>query len=244
MATILIETDLDVISKQRELVTEALSADGVYVRAKETLEELLAKGEIKGTDRAKVVAETIAGMASQITASTMNAALQWTAQEKELALKKEEMEYQLDILVQNKLLVENQVEASLADRQLKQAQLRRVYGTPAINSSGDIIGLSDNGKEYVSIQNIEEDTAGKEQARLKVADDMLTSSKNRDVLVTQKALYERQIEGFDDNKHQKLFDTQMNAWGLMFSSGMLTTKPSIIDSDAVSTLYNELTSSL
>jgi hypothetical protein len=161
MATILIETDLDVISKQRELVTEALSADGVYIRAKETLEELLAKGEIKGTDRAKVVAETIAGMASQITASTMSAALQWTAQEKEFALKKQEMEYQLDILAQNKLLVENQVEASLADRQIKQAQLRRVYGTPTTDSNGDVIALGSDGKEYVGIQNVLQDTANK-----------------------------------------------------------------------------------
>lgn len=161
MATILIETDLDVISKQRELVTEALSADGVYIRAKETLEELLAKGEIKGTDRAKVVAETIAGMASQITASTMSAALQWTAQEKEFALKKQEMEYQLDILAQNKLLVENQVEASLADRQIKQAQLRRVYGTPTTDSNGDVIALGSDGKEYVGMQNVLQDTANK-----------------------------------------------------------------------------------
>jgi hypothetical protein len=37
MATILIETDLDVISKQRQLVEEALGPDSVYIRMKETL---------------------------------------------------------------------------------------------------------------------------------------------------------------------------------------------------------------
>lgn len=244
MATILIDTDLDVISKQKELVTEALSSDGVYIRAKETLEDLLSKGEIKGTDRAKVIAETIAGMAAQITSATMSTALQWSLQEKELALKKEELEYQLDILAENKNLAENQADSSKADKQIKQAQLRRIYGTPSIDNNGDVIGLADNGKEYTSIQNIVEDTAGKAQARAKVADDITTSAKNREVLTTQKALYERQIVGFDDNKYQKLFDTQMSAWGLMFSSGMLTTKPEIIDSDSVSDLYNQLTSSL
>ena len=53
-------------------------------------------------------------------------------------------------------------------------------------------------------------------------------------------LLTRQREGFDDNKYQKLFEAQMNAWALMFSSGILTTKPNIIKDDAVSTLYDAL----
>lgn len=53
-------------------------------------------------------------------------------------------------------------------------------------------------------------------------------------------LLKRQKEGFDDNKHQKLFEAQMNAWALMFSSGLLTTKPQIISNDSASALYNTL----
>ena len=53
-------------------------------------------------------------------------------------------------------------------------------------------------------------------------------------------LLNRQKEGFDDNKHQKLFEAQMNAWALMFSSGLLTTQPSIISNDSASSLYNTL----
>ena len=37
MATIIIETDLDVVSKQRQLVEEALGAYSVYIRMRETL---------------------------------------------------------------------------------------------------------------------------------------------------------------------------------------------------------------
>jgi hypothetical protein len=161
MATILIETDLDVVSKQRLLVEEALGPDSVYIRMKETLIDLLNSGEIKGTDRAKVVGETIAQMSASITANVMNTGLQWAEAEKRLALQKEEMQKQLDILDQNKLLIENQVVASLADRQLKQAQLRREYGTPSLDGSGNVIGLADDGKEYASILNIEADTANK-----------------------------------------------------------------------------------
>ena len=53
-------------------------------------------------------------------------------------------------------------------------------------------------------------------------------------------LLNRQKDGFDDNKYQKLFEAQMNAWALMFSSGLLTTKPSIISNDSASALYNTL----
>ena len=53
-------------------------------------------------------------------------------------------------------------------------------------------------------------------------------------------LLDRQRQGFDDNKHQKLFEAQMNAWALMFSSGLLTTKPQIISNDSASSLYNAL----
>ena len=71
----------------------------------------------------------------------------------------------------------------------------------------------------------------------KLNDDKLTSAKQRD-------LYQRQIEGFDDNKYQKLFESQLSSWGLMFSSGMLTEKPSIITGDEVSQLYTKLTENM
>ena len=161
MATILIETDLDVVSKQRLLVEEALGPDSVYIRMKETLIDLIDKSELKGTDRAKVVGDTIAQMSASITANVMNTGLQWAEAEKRLALQKAEMERQLDILDQNKLLIANQVVTSLADRQLKQAQLRREYGTPTLDSNGNVTGLGDDGKEYTSILNIQADTANK-----------------------------------------------------------------------------------
>ena len=53
-------------------------------------------------------------------------------------------------------------------------------------------------------------------------------------------LLNRQKEGFDDNKYQKLFEAQMNAWALMFSSGLLSDKPQIISNDSASSLYNAL----
>ena len=62
--------------------------------------------------------------------------------------------------------------------------------------------------------------------------------KDEDLKQANIDLLNRQKEGFDDNKHQKLFEAQMNAWALMFSSGLLTTKPQIISNDSASALYN------
>jgi hypothetical protein len=68
-------------------------------------------------------------------------------------------------------------------------------------------------------------------------------TKDNEATEAQISLYERQEEGFDDNKYQKLLDTQMNAWALMFSSGMLgaSALPAAISSAASTAVYKSLT---
>ena len=136
--TILTETDLDVVEKQRKLVEEALGPDGAYIRLKETLIDLMDKGEIKGTDRANVVSTTLANLAGQITSGAMQTALAWAGKEKELELKKLEIGYQLELLKQQGMLAENQVIDSLAGRQLKQAQGIREYGIVTLTASSPV----------------------------------------------------------------------------------------------------------
>ena len=98
----------------------------------------------------------------------------------------------------------------------------------------------DNIKSAQSAKDLEVKTKdlGVKQAQIdKLIDDLLTAAKQRE-------LYSRQILGFDDNKYQKLFESQLSSWGLMFSSGMLTEKPSIITGDKVSQLYTKLTTGI
>lgn len=54
------------------------------------------------------------------------------------------------------------------------------------------------------------------------------------------ALNERQLKGFDDNLRQKLFESQMNSWAMMFSSGLLEEVPNIITNQEVATLYEDI----
>ena len=244
MAIILIDTTLDVVEKQKELAAALMDEDSIYIRMKETLVDLLEKGEIKGTDRAKVVSETIAQMAVNLTNTSLSTALAWQAQEKELALKKEELEVRLDVL--QKEVDKAEEDARLAKESVRLAQAKRIreYGDATLDPNGNVVALSDEGLVYEQEQLVKKQIEQGTASVNKLQDDLLTAAKQRLNLEKQTELYQRQKEGFDDNKYQKLFDSQINAWGLMFSSGMLTEKPSIITSDKVSQLYTQLTSSL
>ena len=86
-------------------------------------------------------------------------------------------------------------------------------------------------QEELEIKRIELDIA-REKLELAKQDALLKEAQVR--------LTDRQILGFDDNKAQKLFDSQMNAWAMMFSSGLLDQVPSIISGDKASVLYCKL----
>ena len=244
MAIILLDTSLDVVKKQKELAAALTDEDSIYIRMKETLVDLLEKGEIKGTDRARVVSETIAQMAVNLTNTSLSTALAWQAQEKELALKKEELEIRIDIL--QKEVEKAKEDARLAKESVRLAQAKRIreYGVATFDSDGNVVLLSNEGLVYEQEQLVKKQIEQGTATLTKMADDLQTAAKQRLNIEKQTELYQRQKEGFDDNKYQKLFESQLNAWGLMFSSGMLTTKPSIITGDRVSQLYTQLTSGL
>ena len=94
------------------------------------------------------------------------------------------------------------------------------------------------GAEYAEVYLGTMQTAISEAMRFLLNRDQ--STKDLEVKQANIDLLNRQREGFDDNKYQKLFEAQMNAWALMFSSGLLTDKPTIISNDSASSLYNTL----
>lgn len=239
-----VSTSLDVIDRYRELVEASLDGDSIYIRAKETVERLYENSDMTDAKKAEVIANTIASMANSISASSMQLALQWESQEAELGLKKEELEYRIDLM---KLEAEKaEYDANLVKESVRLAQAKRIreYGDATFDTDGNVILLSNEGLVYEQEQLVKKQIEQGTAAINKLNDDLLTAAKQRLNVEKQTELYQRQKEGFDDNKYQKLFDSQINAWGLMFSSGMLTEKPAIITGDKVSQLYNTLTSSL
>ncbi len=122
----------------------------------------------------------------------------------------------------------------IKDLELKQAQIDAI--------EFDTLIKQEQSAKDLALKQTQIDV-GLEEKRLKAAQaDAFPIQSAKDLLVKQANidLLNRQKEGFDDNKYQKLFEAQMSAWALMFSSGLLTTQPSIISNDSASSLYNTL----
>ena len=161
MVNIITNSAIDVVEKQRLLVEEALAPDGAYIRAKETLNDLLDRGGITEELRAKVIGETISQIAIGITANAMSTGLQWAAKETENSFKKEEMSRTLALLDSQVEEAKEKAVASIAAKQLLQAQLIRDYGQPILDNDGNVVSLPDSGRIYETIKNLKQDTANK-----------------------------------------------------------------------------------
>ena len=161
MINIITSAELDVVEKQKQLVAEALGPDGVYIRMKENLIDMLDRGEIKGTDRAKIVSDVISQMSISITNAAMSTGLQWAAKETENSFKKEEMSRTLALLDSQVEEAKEKAVASIAAKQLLQAQLIRDYGQPILDNDGNVVSLTDSGRLYETIENLKQDTANK-----------------------------------------------------------------------------------
>ena len=143
--------DLDVVAKYSTLVKESLSGDSVYIRAKETIEALVQDGAIDEAQKASVISEVIGGAVNGITNSAMGTALQWAMQEKELALKKLEMDQQLEILNKEIALKEAQTDQMDAQNRTAQVESRRMYGIATFDVNNNLTSLTDAGKVWEDI---------------------------------------------------------------------------------------------
>lgn len=159
-----LDTDIDLITKQRELVQEALGPDGAYIRLKETLEEYYDEGTLKNPDVANAVGQALSNMAVSITAQAMNAALDWAAREKALVLQKEELEYKIDLM---KLEAEKAAfdrDTAEAAKIYTQAKTIREMGTPTI-VNGDVASLPNEGSAYWQTEILKTEEELKELAK-------------------------------------------------------------------------------
>ena len=166
---ILLDTNLDVSSKYAELIERVMDGDSVYVRTKETLLAIFDDGAIDAGDKAQVLTQVMAQLNASVVSSAMSNALQWAAQEKQLYLQTLEIGYKLALLEAQTDGQNMQTAASLADKQLKQAQLRKQYGTPtfSVDADKDVATLGTDGKVDKEMALLDEEITNK-QADAKV----------------------------------------------------------------------------
>ena len=146
MATITITNELDVADKYDTLVRQSLDGNSVYIRAKETIDDLVSSGAIDESQKAEIISNIVGGIINNITSSSMSTALSWAQSEKDVALKKLELAKTLDILDEDILLKQGQVDQVNNAIRLAKVESKRVYGTAVFDSNGNITSLDETGK--------------------------------------------------------------------------------------------------
>ena len=164
----------------------------------------------------------IATMNEQINASQIEMSIKLDQAGKDLLFKEE----QIDELVKKQELMQEQINASQIEVSLKIDQTAKelqVKDEQIASSQAETTIKQDGSAADIKLKAAQTD---------KLAADI-------DNVDAQRALYDRQRQGFDDNKYQKLLDTQINAWALMFSSGMLEASelPVAISGEQLTTVY-------
>lgn len=127
----------------------------------------------------------------------------------------------------------------------KQYKEKKINGSTYADTWAKLMSqvVSGSMQTIAAIQNKETDAdrcVKKAQCDLSTAQKEKVEYETTEALPAQKSLTVRQTEGFDDNLRQKLFESQMNAWAMMFSSGLLETMPCFIASDEASNLYGAI----
>jgi len=138
---------------------------------------------------------------------------------------------ELDLQFTNRRIIGS--EYANAYTQLMDTVLKLAYGDQQAQASIELTGAQ------VAAQN-----ADASFKATQAADITAKTQPSVNLMNAQKDVYVRQKDGFDDNAKQKMLEVQLNAWGLMFSSGMLETSPGIITNDSVSTLYANMKTNL
>ena len=188
---------LDVLSKYESLVKESLDGDSVYIRAKETMNQLFEDGDIDSSDKANAVSSFIGGMISGITSSSMATALDWAKYEKELALKKIELDQQLLIQDKELLLKAAQVDQAETQNRVALIESRRMYGIATFDvTTGAILSLTEEGKVW---------------------NDMLLVTQKTTNAVIEKDLLESKIKESAVAIHKVVADTYTNFGTFTFS---------------------------
>lgn len=166
MATVNVTNTIDVADKYETLVKQSLGGNSAYIRAKETIEELVASGALDEAKKAEIISNVVGGVINNITSSSMGAAVEWAKIEKEIELEKLKLAFQLDTLQQESLLAEAKVAETESATRLAKVESKRLYGAGVFDVNGNLTSLADEGKVYAEIQLTDANTSKTAQEEL------------------------------------------------------------------------------
>lgn len=155
------ETSLDVIAKYNELSVALTDIDSMYIKAKETLDELFKTNTMTAVDKANIISTTLSNITIQSSQMALNTALQWCTAEKQILFDKMKLSYELQQINQGSLKIAQDTLNAEQDNLILQAQMLRMYGNPTL-VNGNIVTLDNSGKLYEEVQLIKQQTLNEE----------------------------------------------------------------------------------
>ena len=155
-----IESKLDIVGKYKELVDVTSNGDSLYIRAREVIRALKEDNMLTNGDEGTAISQIVAQLAGAGMSSAINGALQWAQADKEIAFKKEELEYKIDQYKLEAQKTEFDRDIAEANKTYAQAKTIREMGTPTI-VNGDVVMLTDTGKMYWETQLLQKDMSVK-----------------------------------------------------------------------------------
>ena len=159
--TIDTDTTLEVISKYNELSVALTDVDSMYLKAKETLDELFKTNTMTAVDKANIISNTLSNITIQSSQMALNTALQWCTAEKQILFDKMKLSYELEQINQGSLKIAQDTLNAEQDNLILQAQMLRMYGKPTL-VNGKITALDNSGKLYEEAQLIKQQTLNEE----------------------------------------------------------------------------------
>ena len=193
-----IDASLDVVGKYRELIEELAGGDSLYVRAREVVKALKEDNLLTAGEEGAIIAQVVSSLSSAASSQALNTALQWESAIKDIAFKKEELEYKIDQMKLDSSKTEHDRDISEAQKHYTQAKTIREMGNIVL-LNGDVASLSSEGLLYNQIIGIE---------------------KENDIKTKQLVQLESQTNQINAQVHKLVADTYVNHG--MFSGYTIT----------------------
>ena len=157
-----LDTSMDVISKYKQLVEASANGESLYVRAREVIKALKEDNLITNGDEGTAIAQVVAQLSGSASSQAMSTALAWESAEKELVLKKEELEKKIDLLKIETTKAEYDADLAKVTKNAAEAKMIREYGANIVYVNGSVATLPDEGRAYEEIKSMKQSTLNAE----------------------------------------------------------------------------------
>lgn len=157
-----LDTSMDVISKYKQLVEASANGESLYVRAREVIKALKEDNLITNGDEGTAIAQVVAQLSGSASSQAMSTALAWEGAEKDLVLKKEELEKKIDLLKLEATKAEYDADLAKVTKNAAEAKMIREYGANIVYVNGSVATLPDEGRAYEEIKSMKQSTLNAE----------------------------------------------------------------------------------